>query len=79
VPARAPWVGYWWPYTSNGIASGRYAGGYSPAGKYDAARGGGTQAQLWEVLNHGARVRGVGVPLLLRCAVAMQRLPRVRR
>jgi hypothetical protein len=59
VPARAPWVGYWWPYTSNGIASGRYAGGYSPAGKYDAARGGGTQAQLWEVLNHGARVRGV--------------------
>ena len=59
TPTRAPWVGYWWPYTANGIASGRYAGGYSPAGKYDAARGLRTQAQSWEVVNHGARVRGV--------------------
>ncbi|NDD92297.1 hypothetical protein EBZ37_09455 [bacterium] len=58
-PSRSPWVGYWWPYTANGIASGRYTGGASPAGKYDAARGGATQAQIWEILNHGARVRGV--------------------
>ncbi len=58
-PTRVPWVGYWWPYTANGIASGRYAGGYSPAGKYDAARGGVTQAQYWEATHHGARVRGV--------------------
>jgi hypothetical protein len=58
-PRRAPWVGYWWPYTTNGVANGRYAGGSSPAGKYDAARGNRTQAQTWEVLNHGARVPGV--------------------
>lgn len=54
-----PWVGYWWPYTSNGIANGSYGGGLSPAGKYDAARGGATNAQGWEIGNHGARVRGV--------------------
>lgn len=54
-----PWAGYWWPYTSNGIANGSYGGGLSPAGKYDAARGGTTNAQNWEVGNHGARVRGV--------------------
>ena len=54
-----PWAGYWWPYTGNGIASGSYGGGQSPAGKYDAARGGRTQAQAWEVTNHGARVKGV--------------------
>jgi hypothetical protein len=55
-PRKIPWVGFWWPYTANGIASGRYSGGASPAGKYDAARGNRTRAQSWEVLNHGARV-----------------------
>jgi hypothetical protein len=55
-PERTPWVGFWWPYTSNGIASGRYGGGLSPAGKYDAARGGRTSAQFWEVRNHGSAV-----------------------
>ncbi|MGK5084230.1 hypothetical protein WDW37_13120 [Bdellovibrionota bacterium FG-1] len=60
-PDPAPWAAFWWPYTANGIASGSYGGGssgmnYSPAGKYDAARGHATQAQEWEVKNHGARV-----------------------
>jgi hypothetical protein len=55
---RTPWVGYWWPYTANGIASGRSGGG-SPAGKYDAARGGTRNSQAWEAANHGARVPGV--------------------
>jgi hypothetical protein len=57
------WAAFWWPYTGNGIASGVYGGGSihggggaSPAGKYDAARGGTTQAQQWEVKNHGAGV-----------------------
>jgi hypothetical protein len=59
MPARVPWVGYWWPYTSNGIANGRYGFGRSPAGKYDAARGGRTSAQAWEIRNHGSAVRGV--------------------
>lgn len=54
-----PWAGYWWPYTSNGIANGSQTGGSSPAGKYDAARGGSTHAQAWEIGNHGSRVRGV--------------------
>lgn len=52
-----PWAGAWWPYTKNGIASGTNGG--SPAGKYDAARGGATQAQAWEVQYHGAKVRGI--------------------
>jgi len=43
-PRKTPWVGYWWPYTINGIASGRYSGGISSAGKYDAARGNQTGA-----------------------------------
>jgi hypothetical protein len=52
-----PWAGYWWPYTSNGIASGGSGGlGGSPAGKYDAARGNTTHAQEWEVRKHGAGV-----------------------
>jgi len=37
-PARIPWVGYWWAYTDNGIAS-RYGSGDSPAEKYDHALG----------------------------------------
>ncbi len=49
-----PWAGYWWPYTQNGIAAGTYGAGLSPAGKYDAARGF-TQAQRWEVENHGTK------------------------
>lgn len=55
---QTPWAGFWWPYTKNGIASGT-AGGGSPAGKYDAARGGRTSSQSWEVKNHGAGVKGV--------------------
>ncbi len=51
-----PWAGFWWPYTQNGIASGQYGYGMSPAGKYDAARGGLTNAQLWEIRNHGTAV-----------------------
>src|SRR5690606_5481053 len=46
--------GYWWPYVSQGIASTRHGG--SPAGKYDAARGGTTEAQAWELKFHGSRV-----------------------
>jgi hypothetical protein len=56
-PEPTPWAGYWFPYTSNGIAGGR--GGSSPAGKYDAVRGRKTNAQGWEVGNHGSGVRGV--------------------
>lgn len=55
---RTPWVGFWWPYTANGIASARSGGG-SPAGKYDAARGGTRNSQAWEAANHGAGVPGV--------------------
>ncbi|HAR41465.1 MAG TPA: hypothetical protein DCS07_02345, partial [Bdellovibrionales bacterium] len=51
-----PWAGFWWPYGGNGIAAGKYTGGLSPAGKYDAARGGRTHAQSWEVANHGSAV-----------------------
>jgi hypothetical protein len=57
TPARQPWAGFWWPYTSNGIA--KNISGLSPAGKYDAARGGLTAAQDWEAVNHGAGVPGV--------------------
>ncbi len=56
-PRQQPWAGFWWPYTSNGIA--RSTSGGSPAGKYDAARGGLTHSQRWEVANHGAGVPGV--------------------
>jgi len=51
----SPWAGFWWPYTANGIASGKFNGA-SPAGKYDAARGGTTHAQDWEIHNHGSKV-----------------------
>ena len=51
-----PWAGYWWPYTANGIAAGNFYGNQSPAGKYDAARGHKTDAQTWEIRNHGAGV-----------------------
>ncbi|MGK5086738.1 hypothetical protein WDW86_04215 [Bdellovibrionota bacterium FG-2] len=54
-----PWAGYWWPYTSNGIATSTYSSGGSPAGKYDAARGGSTHAQAWEVTNHGSGLKGL--------------------
>ena len=50
-----PWAGYWWPYSSNGIATGGFGSGASPAGKYDAARGGTTHAQDWEAKNHGSK------------------------
>lgn len=52
-PSRKPWAGFWWPYTGNGIASGAYGRGISPAGKYDAVRGGKTTAQGWELRYHG--------------------------
>ena len=52
-PKREPWAAHWWPYTENGIAAGGSSG--SPAGKYDAARGGTTHAQEWEVSHHGAK------------------------
>lgn len=61
-PHKTPWVGFWWPYTKNGIAAGSGegsgGGGSSPAGKYDAARGfrGTSSSQYWEVKNHGAGV-----------------------
>lgn len=51
-----PWAGYWWPYTKNGIAAGGFGSAGSPAGKYDAARGGTTSAQAWEIKNHGSGV-----------------------
>ena len=51
-----PWAGYWWPYTKNGIAAGGFMDAQSPAGKYDAARGGSTHAQSWEIIHHGAGV-----------------------
>jgi hypothetical protein len=56
-----PWAGAWWPYGASGIAAGGFAGssGASPAGKYDAARGGQTSAQLWEMHNHGPHVKGI--------------------
>lgn len=57
TPTRQPWAGFWWPYTGNGIS--RSLGGVSPAGKYDAARGGTTRAQSWEVIHHGSEVPNV--------------------
>ncbi len=53
-----PWAGFWWPFTAHGIASGTHGGGQSPAGKYDAARGGRTHAQDWEMKNHGPTING---------------------
>jgi hypothetical protein len=52
-PKRQPWAAHWWPYTANGIAAATNNG--SPAGKYDAARGGTTHAQEWEVSHHGSK------------------------
>jgi len=52
-PTREPWAAYWWPYSDNGIAAGTDGG--SPAGKYDAARGGTTHAQEWEISHHGSK------------------------
>jgi hypothetical protein len=57
TPSRQPWAGFWWPFTSNGIA--RNVSGGSPAGKYDAARGGLTHAQDWEASHHGAGLPGI--------------------
>ncbi len=54
-PAHQPWAGFWWPYTSNGIARSTHEGA-SPAGRYDAARGRTTNAQNWEVHKHGSAV-----------------------
>lgn len=59
TPDPIPWAGFWWPYSSNGIASGAGGGGASPAAKYDAARGNRTSAQAWEVKNHGSGVKNV--------------------
>jgi len=44
-----PWAGYFYPYVENGIANG-------PALKYDAARGGTTDAQTWELHYHSRMV-----------------------
>jgi hypothetical protein len=55
-PLHDPWDSTYWPYTANGIADSNYSGGGSPAGKYDAVHGNTTQAQEWEVKNHGAKV-----------------------
>lgn len=52
-PKREPWAAHWWPYTANGIAAGTDGG--SPAGKYDAAHGGTTHAQDWEINHHGSK------------------------
>jgi len=58
--AKTPWVGWWWAYTANGVANGlHHPEMHSPAGKYDAARGGFPKAQEWEIANHGATVPGV--------------------
>ncbi|MEW6055208.1 MAG: hypothetical protein AB1540_01225 [Bdellovibrionota bacterium] len=46
----APWAGYWWPYSTNGIAG--------AAAKHDLARGTGG-SQSWEVSNHGQGLAGV--------------------
>jgi hypothetical protein len=58
TPERQPWAGFWWPYSSNGISR-AVADGSSPAGKYDAARGGTTRAESWEVVNHGSEVPNI--------------------
>jgi hypothetical protein len=58
TPAIQPWAGAWWPYKDFGIATAKHDQRssflYSPAGKYDAARGHTTNAQAWETQNHGA-------------------------
>lgn len=57
-PKKAPWAGFWWPFTANGIAAGSRGG--SPAGKYDAARGDrSSNAQGWETAHHGSGVHGI--------------------
>jgi hypothetical protein len=38
-PSRIPWVGYWWSYSNNGIASAYRPGEPSPAEKLDRALG----------------------------------------
>lgn len=56
-----PWVGSWWPYTSNGVAE-KTDGNLSPVGKYDAARGsctGEASAQAWEIRHHGSRAPNI--------------------
>lgn len=54
-----PWASTYWPFVDNGIATGKYGRGLSPAGKYDAARGLTTRAQQWELEHHGSKTRGV--------------------
>lgn len=56
---KTPWASTYWPFVENGIATGKYGGGLSPAGKYDAARGLTTRAQQWEIEHHGSKTRGV--------------------
>lgn len=63
-PEHAPWAGYWWPYAlnatnRNGIAWSPAGDGTSPAGRYDAARGGQTHAQDWEAANHSPVAKDV--------------------
>lgn len=47
VITPAPWIGYWWPYISDGIAD--------SAAKYDAVTA--SKAKDWEKEHHGAHVR----------------------
>lgn len=54
VADPVPWVGYWWPYTENGIADQTYdSARQSPADKLDAALGNSNWSASWEYYNHG--------------------------
>lgn len=60
IAEKVPWVGYWWPYNSNGIASGRFnRSGISPAKKIDRLFSSGGEAVEWEYYNHGRGRPGV--------------------
>lgn len=57
VSDPVPWAGYWWPYSSNGIASEDYDGSkssVSPAAKLDEIFGWNNWISSWEYGNHGA-------------------------
>jgi hypothetical protein len=59
TPKRPVWIGYWWPFKEDGIASQTHDGGISPVEKYELATGGRGDATQWERKVHGKNIPGM--------------------
>lgn len=54
VADPVPWIGYWWPYTEDGIADDSYdKDKMGPSDKLDKALGNSNWVTGWEMRNHG--------------------------